>query len=49
MQTGLQALRWGPVRLGIGTGAAVLCAVFAYITLVLVLIALQAVSSFGQG
>lgn len=49
MQTGLHALRWGLVRLGIGAGAAVLCAVFAYIALVFVMIALQAASSFAQG
>jgi hypothetical protein len=48
MQTGLHAMSWGLQRLGVAIVAAAFLAVFAYATLVFVLVAIQAAASFGN-
>jgi hypothetical protein len=48
MHTGLHAIGWGLSRFTLALGAAAVIAVLAYTTLVFVIIAVQAVSAFGQ-
>ena len=44
----MHAIRWGLPRLAIVVGGAVLAVVIAYCVLVLAIVALQAIASFGQ-
>ena len=48
MQTGLHAIGWGLQRLSIAAGALLLAAALAYVALVFVLIAIQAVGAMSQ-
>ncbi len=48
MQTGLHAIGWGLERLAIVLGALVLAAVLSYVTLVFVIVAVQAAAALNQ-
>jgi hypothetical protein len=48
MHAGLHAIGWGFQRFAIALGMVVVAAVFAYITWVFVILAVQAVSALGQ-
>jgi len=48
MNAGLHAIRWGLSRCAIALGLTVLAAVLAYVTLVFVLVAIQAFAGIGQ-
>jgi hypothetical protein len=48
MQTGLHAVTWTVQRLAVAIVGVALLAMFAYVGLVFVMVAVQAVASFGQ-
>lgn len=48
MQPGLHAIGWGLQRLAILLGVTAIAAVLAYSALVFVIVAIQAVTAFGQ-
>ena len=48
MSAGLHAVRWGLSRCAIALGLTVLAVVLAYVTLVFVLVAIQAYAGIGQ-
>jgi hypothetical protein len=48
MQTGLHAIGWGLQRLGIVLGAIVLAACVSYVTLVFVIVAIQAAAGLSH-
>ena len=48
MDAGLHAVRWGLSRCAIALGLTVLAVVLAYVTLVFVLVAIQAFGALGQ-
>jgi hypothetical protein len=48
MQTGLHAIGWGLQRLGIVLGLIVLAAGLSYVTLVFVIVAIQAVAGLNH-
>jgi hypothetical protein len=48
MNAGLHAVRWGLSRCAIALGLAALAVVLAYVVLVFVLVAIQAVGGIGQ-
>ncbi len=48
MHTGLHAIGWGLPRLAIALGLAAVAILIAYSTLVFILVAVQAVATFGQ-